>query len=327
MLKSAPALVAAALFAALPAVAQDAAHPAATPAPEAAPAGAAPAAEAAAPAAEPAAPAAPAVAPAPAASGTPSAQTVVATVNGEAITLGQMIAMKQGMHQGSTGNLPDTALWDLMLDQIIQQAAVAQVAAQSLTERDKAMLELDRRTYLANAALERVAAAEPTEEELRAAYDAAFGDATAPKTEYNAAHILVATEEEAKAIADELAKGADFGKLAEERSTDNSGANKGDLGWFTADMMVKPFADAVTGLEKGKVSAPVQSQFGWHVIKLNDSRTQAAPEFDAIRDQLAMQVRRQKVDAEIQKQVAAAKIEKTNGLDAALLNKTDLLDK
>ena len=77
--------------------------------------------------------------------------------------------------------------------------------AEDRAERDKAMLELDRRTYLANAALERVAAAEPTEEELRAAYDAAFGATTAPKTEYNAAHILVATEEEAKAIADELA--------------------------------------------------------------------------------------------------------------------------
>ena len=310
MMKTAPALLAAALLAALPVAAETTgAAPAPAPAGDPAPAAATPAT------------------PAPAATGAPRAGTVVATVNGESITLGQMIAMKQGMHQGSTGNLPDTALWDLMLDQMIQQAAVAQVAAQSLTERDKAMLDLDRRNYLANAALERVAAAEPTEQELRAAYDAAFGAATAPKTEYNAAHILVATEEEAKAIADELAKGADLGKLAEERSTDNSGANKGDLGWFTADMMVKPFADAVAALDKGKVSAPVQSQFGWHVIKLNDSRTQAAPEFDSIRDQLAMQVRRNKVDAEIQKQVAAAKIEKTNGLDAALLNKTDLLDK
>ena len=87
------------------------------------------------------------------------------------------------------------------------------------------------------------------------------------------------------------------------------------------------FEQAVGGLEIGQVSDPVQSQFGWHVIKLNDTRTQAAPEFDAIRDQLAMQVRRQKVEAEIQKQVTAAKIEKVPGLDAGLLNKTDLLDK
>lgn len=214
-----------------------------------------------------------------------------------------------------------------MLDQMIRQAAVAQVAAQSPTPRDKAMLENERRGYQYASALERVAAPEPTEEELRAVYDKAFGAQTEPKTEYNAAHILVATEEDAKAIADELAKGADFGKLAEERSTDNSAANKGDLGWFTADMMVEPFAKAVEGLEKGEVSAPVQSQFGWHVIKLNDSRTQTPPEFETVRDQLANEVRRQKVEAEVQKQVEAAKIEKTPGLDAALLSRTDLLDK
>ncbi|KGJ12951.1 peptidylprolyl isomerase [Paracoccus sanguinis] len=260
------------------------------------------------------------------ATGTPTATTVVATVNGEAITLGQMIAMKEGMQHGAA-DVPDTALWDMMLDQMISQTAVAQVAAQSLTPRDTAIIELDRRAYLSGAALERIAGAEPTEAELRAAYDAAFGADKTPKEEYSASHILVKTEEEAKAIADELAKGADFGKLAEEKSRDNSGANKGDLGWFTPDMMVKPFADAVVALKKGEVSAPVQSQFGWHVIKLNDTRTQAAPEFDAIRDQLAMQVGRQKVEAEIQKQVTAARIEKVPGLDAGLLNKTDLLDK
>ena len=248
-------------------------------------------------------------------------------MNDEPITLGQMIAMRSALDPGSAANLPDTALWDLMLDQMISQAAVGQVTAQSLSARDKAMLELDRRAYLSGATLERIAGAEPTDQELRAAYDKAFGAADAPKTEYSAAHILVKTEEEAKAIADELAKGADFGKLAEERSTDNSGANKGDLGWFTADMMVKPFADAVVALDKGAVSAPVQSQFGWHVIRLNDTRTQTPPEFDQIRDQLVMQVRRDKVEAEIQKRVSEAQIVKTPGLDPALMNKADLLDK
>lgn len=300
MLKSLPALVATAALMAQPVLAQTA--------PEtSAPAQAAPPATAE-------------------ATGAPSADTVVATVNGEAITLGQMIAMKEGLHAGSVEGLPDTALWDLMLDQMIRQAAVAQVAAQSPTKRDKAFLENERRGYQYASVLERVAAAEPTEEELRAVYDKAFGQQTEPKTEYNAAHILVKTEEEAKAIADELAKGADFGKLAEERSTDNSSANKGDLGWFTADMMVEPFAKAVEGLEKGQVSAPVQSQFGWHVIKLNDTRTQTPPEFEAVREQLATEVRRTKVEAEIQKRVEASKIEKTKGLDAALLNRSELLD-
>lgn len=321
MLKPTPALLTL-MLAVSPALAQ-------TPAAPAEPAAAAPEAAsdaAAAPAAADAAPASPAAPPA-AASGPVTADTVVATVNDEPITLGQMIAMKEGLHDGSTAQLPDTALWDLMLDQMIRQAAVAQTGAQAQTARDKAVLELQRRNYLSSSALERLAEAEPTEDELRAVYDAAFGGNEAPKTEYSASHILVKTEEEAKAIADELAKGADFGTLAEEKSTDNSGPNKGDLGWFTPDMMVKPFADAVVALKAGEVSAPVESQFGWHVIKLNDSRTQAAPEFDAVREQLAQQVRRDRIEAEIAKQVSAATIVKTPGLDAAALAKTDLLEK
>lgn len=302
MLKTLPALLATAALMASPALAQ---APAETPAPEAAAPSAPPATTEAA--------------------GAPSADTAVATVNGEAITLGQMIAMKESLHASSAASLPDAALWDLMLDQMIRQTAVAQVAAQSPTARDKATLENERRGYQYASALERVAAAEPTEEELRAVYDAAFAANETPKTEYNAAHILVATEEEAKAIADELAKGADFAALAEEKSTDNSAENKGDLGWFTADMMVEPFAKAVEGLEKGQVSAPVQSQFGWHVIKLNDSRTQTPPAFEEVRDQLANEVRRQKVEAEVQIRLDAATVEKTPNLDAGLLSRTDLL--
>ncbi len=301
MLKTTPAIVAAAaLLMGAPALAQTAETPAAVP---------------------------PAVAPPAVAevTGAPRADSVVAVVNGEAITLGQMIAMKEGL-QGGAGDLPDVALWDLMLDQMIRQTAVAQVTAQSLTPRDRAMLELDRRGYLSAATLERVAKPEPTEEELRAVYDAAFGSGDSPKTEYSAAHILVATEDEAKAVAEELAGGADFAALAAEKSTDNSAANGGDLGWFTAEMMVEPFAKAVEALEPGQVSAPVQSQFGWHVIRLNETREQTPPEFEQIREQLATQVRRNRVDAEIERLVSAASIEKTEGLAPELLNRTELLD-
>ncbi|WP_415393187.1 peptidylprolyl isomerase [Paracoccus sp. SJTW-4] len=301
MLKTTPAIVAAAaLLMGAPALAQTAETPAAVP---------------------------PAVAPPAVAevTGAPRADSVVAVVNGEAITLGQMIAMKEGL-QGGAGDLPDVALWDLMLDQMIRQTAVAQVTAQSLTPRDRAMLELDRRGYLSAATLERVAKSEPTEEELRAVYDAAFGSGDSPKTEYSAAHILVATEDEAKAVAEELSGGADFAALAAEKSTDNSAANGGDLGWFTAEMMVEPFAKAVEALEPGQVSAPVQSQFGWHVIRLNETREQTPPEFEQIREQLATQVRRNRVDAEIERLVSAASIEKTEGLAPELLNRTELLD-
>lgn len=256
-----------------------------------------------------------------------TADTVVATVNGEEITLGQMIAMKDGMGEEATGNLPAPALWDLMLDQMIRQTAVGQEKTDKLNPRDKAVLELDRRAYLAGAVLEGIAATEPSDEELRGVYERAFGGETAPKTEFNAAHILVKTEDEAKAIEAELAGGADFGTLAAEKSTDSaSGPNKGDLGWFQPEQMVAPFAEAVKGMKAGEVSKPVETQFGWHVIKLNESRQVAAPNFDEVKDQLAVQVRRDRVEAAIQTRVEASKIEKTPDLNADLLNRTDLLE-
>ena len=252
------------------------------------------------------------------------ADTVVATVNGEAITLGQMITMRQGLAPDATQNMPDTALWDLMLDQMIRQTAVAQAAGKDLSPRDLAALEIERRSYLAGSVLEKIAAAEPSEAELRAAFDQAFGSAE-PVVEYNAAHILVKTKEEADAIAKQLADGADFGQLAAEKSTDNSGPNKGDLGWFQAAQMVAPFADAVKTLEKGKVSAPVETQFGWHVIKLIDSREATPPSFDDIKAELAVQVRRDRVQSEIEKRLSESKVEKTEGLSPDLLNKTEIL--
>lgn len=252
------------------------------------------------------------------------ADTVVAKVNDEAITLGQMIAMRQGLDAQTTQGLPDAALWDLMLDQMIRQTAVAQ-QAQPLSKRDAIAIEVEKRAYLAGSVLEKVAGAEPTEAELKAAYDQAFGGQTGPKIEYNAAHILVKTKEEAEAIEKSLKEGGDFGKLAEEKSTDNSGPNKGDLGWFQPEQMVPPFAEAVKALKKDEVSAPVETQFGWHVIKLIDQREVTPPELDEVKEQLAVQVRRDKVQAAIEKRVAESKIEKTGGLTPDLLNKTELL--
>lgn len=253
------------------------------------------------------------------------ASTVVATVNGETVTLGQLIAMRQGLDPQTTQGLPDAALWDLMLDQMIRQTAVAQ-QAQPLSTRDSAALEIEKRAYLAGAVLEKVASAEPTEEELKAAYDQAFGGNSAPKIEYNAAHILLKTKEEAEAVQKQLQEGGDFGAIAAEKSIDpTSGPNKGDLGWFQPEQMVAPFSDAVKAMKKGDVSAPVETQFGWHVIKLADQREVTPPKYEEVKDQIAVQVRRDKVQAAIEKRVADSKVEKTEGLDPTLLSKTDIL--
>lgn len=243
--------------------------------------------------------------------------TVVATVGGQPVTLGEMRVIHDGMGE-QAAELPDAALWDLILDQITRQAAVAQTAEAGLGPRDEAALALQRRAYLANLALEKVASPEPAEDELKAAYDKAFGSA-GEVTEYNAQHILVETEEAARAVEEELKAGKEFGRVAEERSTGPSGPNKGDLGWFTLDTMVPPFAEAVAKLGKGEISEPVQTDFGWHVIRLNDSRVKAAPAFDEVRDALSQQIRRDRVEAEIRRILGAATIEKTPGLSPELL--------
>ncbi|MDP5307292.1 peptidylprolyl isomerase [Paracoccus spongiarum] len=267
--------------------------------------------------------AAPLIAPAAALAQDKGADTVVATVNGQTITLGQMIVMKQSVQDPQMAGLPDQALWDMMLDQLIRQTAVAETGAENAGVR--AQLELQRRNTLATAAVTQVAEAEPTEAEITATYEKLFAS-TDPVTEYSAAHILVETEEAAKAVKAQLDEGADFGTLAEERSTGPSGPNKGDLGWFSADQMVPPFAEAVKAMEKGAISDPVKTDFGWHVIKLNDTRLREAPPLDEVRDQVAQMVRRDKVEAEIERVMGEAKVEKTEGVDPSLMNQTDLLE-
>ncbi|WP_411956729.1 peptidylprolyl isomerase [Paracoccus homiensis] len=252
-----------------------------------------------------------------------TAETVVATVNGQPITLGQMIVMKQSVQDPNMAGLPDQALWDMLLDQLIRQTAVSETGSETAGVR--AQLELQRRNTLAAAAVTEIAEAEPADDEIQAAYDKLFADAE-PSTEYSAAHILVDTEEKAKELKAELDEGADFGTLAEENSTGPSGPNKGDLGWFSADQMVAEFGDAVKAMEKGQISDPVQTQFGWHLIKLNDSRVQEAPALDEVREQLVQMVRRDKVEARIEQLATEAEIEKTEGVDPALINETDLLE-
>lgn len=252
------------------------------------------------------------------------ADMVVATVDGTPITLGEMIVMKQAASQDpQMAEMTDPALYDMMLDQLIQQTAVA--AAGTETAGVRAQLEIQRRNTLAAAAIAKVAGAEPTDVEIQTAYDGLFASAE-PATEYSAAHILVDSEEKARDIKVQLDDGADFGTLAEQNSTGPSGPNKGDLGWFTTDQMVKPFADAVATLDKGQISDPVQTEFGWHVIKLNDTRMREAPALDEVRDEIGQMVLRDKVQGEIQRLTAAATVERIDGIDPALLNSTDLLE-
>ena len=148
----------------------------------------------------------------------------------------------------------------------------------------------------------------PTEAELRAEYDAQI--ALMPHTEFHARHILVPTKERADAIEKMLHKGGNFAQIAGKESIDSSKAQGGDLGWFNPSSMVKPFTDALLKLKKGQISAPVQSQFGWHIIKLEDTRDVAAPPFDNAKQEIAQLVMRKKFKTYVDELMKTAKVEK-----------------
>lgn len=255
----------------------------------------------------------------------PTADTVVATVNGQDITLGHMIALRAGLPD-QYQSLPDDALFKGILEQLIQQAALAQSIEGSVTKRDQLSLQNEERGFLSAVAMRRVVEGAVTDEALQAAYDARFADA-APQTEYNASHILVSSEEEAKKLKEEIDGGADFAVLAKDHSSDGAAANGGSLGWFGLGMMVKPFEDAVVKMKPGEVVGPIQTQFGWHLVKLNETRIAEKPSLDDMRDELAGQIEQEAVARHIDEVTAKAEITRPGeGIDPAALRKEELLD-
>jgi peptidyl-prolyl cis-trans isomerase C len=254
-----------------------------------------------------------------------TADTVVATVNGTKITLGQMIAMKESLPP-EYQSLPDEVLFKGIYDQLIQQEVLAQ-SVTDLGPRAVATLDNDKRGYISGLAIEGIVKEAVTDEALQKAYDDRFKDA-APQTEYHAAHILVATEEEANTLKAELAAGADFAELAKAKSTDTgSGANGGDLGWFGLGMMVKPFEDAVVGAKVGEVTGPVQTDFGYHLILVKETRIAEKPTLDQMRDELAQEVENKAITGKIDELSKAATITRDGEkLDPAILKNSALID-
>lgn len=247
-----------------------------------------------------------------------SVDTVVATVNGASITLGHMAALRAGLPEGYLV-LPDDILFDGILKQLIQQIALAQIAETRLARRDTDMLEVQRLNYLASIMLDEAVASAASDEKVAAAYEAQFV-AVGPATEYNAAHILVATEDEAKAIRAELDAGADFAEIAKAKSTDGAAAEGGALGWFTLDLMVEPFANAVAAMQVGEIAGPVQTDYGWHLIMLSETRLAGVPTLDEVRADLVNNLQNDAVQARLDQAVAEAQVTETvEGIDKAIL--------
>jgi peptidyl-prolyl cis-trans isomerase C len=203
---------------------------------------------------------------------------------------------------------------DALLEQLVNMTLAAQAAEKdglASTPDVQARLDLLRTQILAEAASDKYVKSHPvSDDEVKAAYDTEV--ANMPK-EYKARHILVEKKETADAIIKELQAGGDFAKIAKAQSKDPGSAPKGgDLGWFSAQTMVKPFSEALAKLEKGKTTTePVQTQYGFHVIQLEDTRSPTAPAFEDVKDQVRMFAQRKKLQSYLDDLRKTAKIQKT----------------
>lgn len=243
----------------------------------------------------------------------PAQAKVLAKVNGVEITDDDLkIAMEDlgpGIPRQLEGKARDSYILDFLID---EQLVVQKAQADKLAEtpefakkmaylRDKALME----TLLGN-----VAKSAATDAAIKATYDEA-AKAQKPETEYHAHHILVPTEEEAKKALARVKGGEDFSKVASEVSKD-PGSKGGDLGWFTKDRMVPEFGEAASKMKPGEISEPVKTQFGWHIIKLDETRPKTFPPLDQVKEQVARYVVQKAQSELVMKLRQGAKIERAD---------------
>ncbi|MEJ0074207.1 MAG: peptidylprolyl isomerase [Alphaproteobacteria bacterium] len=236
---------------------------------------------------------------------------VVARVNGTDVRQSDLAMAEEDLGSNIPQMTPEakreyliTFVGDMLL---VAKAAEAKKVADSNEFKQK--LAYTRTKLLMESYLQSEAKAAVTDAELHKVYDEAVGQMNA-EPEVRARHILVETEDEAKAVLAELKKGADFAELAKTKSKDPGSADGGDLGYFTKDQMVPEFSEVAFKLDKGQLSDPVKSQFGWHVIKVEDKRNRQPPEFDKVKDQLENFVVRRQQSALITKLRAEGKVER-----------------
>ncbi len=241
----------------------------------------------------------------------------VATVDGNPISHDVWSLYVKARHSGKAPEELTPEQRTQSLDELIGMYAGAHEAEKQklTTGEDGARIELVHTSSLTELLFKKfLGGKEPTEEELKAEYDARVAEM--PKVEFHARHILVDDEAKAKDLIAQIDKGASFEKLATENSKDGSATEGGDLGWIMAAQMVKPFADALQQLEIGKYTAtPVKSDFGWHVIKLEETRAATPPPYESVKPQLGPMVNQKKFEAHLKELVKTAKIERpTDGV-------------
>jgi len=253
-----------------------------------------------------------------------NAETIVAVVNGTEITMGHVILLRTQLPEQYL-TAPDAVLFEGILEQLIDQTLLGDTVGEDTLEL-RLTMENESRALKAAIAIDGVIGQAFSDEAIAAAYDEAYGNLPV-EPEFNASHILVETEEEAEALILALNDGADFAELAKEKSTGPSGPNGGELGWFGLGMMVPPFEEAVVGMEVGQISGAVQTQFGWHVLILNDARDVLPPALEAVIGEITQSLQQVALDAKVNDLRESASVETmVEGIDPATIKNLELLD-
>ncbi len=239
------------------------------------------------------------------------ANPVIARANGIDIRQSDLTLAEEEIG-GNMPQMPPAQKRDYLVTYLADVIVLAQAAdQQKLGDRDnvKHQIAFSRNKVLMEALLQDVGQAALTDEAMHKVYDEAVKQ-MANEQEVHARHILVATEDEAKAIEAQLKTGADFATLAKEKSKDPGAAEGGDLGYFTKDQMVPEFSEVAFKLDKGQISDPVHTQFGWHIIKVEDKRIKPTPTFDEVKAQIENYVAHRAQAQLVDKLRSAANIER-----------------
>src|ERR1700742_318992 len=239
------------------------------------------------------------------------ANPVLAKVNGSEIRQSDGALAEEELVR-RLGRMDRAPNKETVLAFLIDMKIVAKAAeAKKIEDRDdfKARLAFTRNRLLMDSLLSVEGKAATTDEAMKKVYEEASKQ-IAGEQEVHARHILVETEDEAKAIEDELKKGADFAELAKKKSKDPGASDGGDLGFFTKDQMVPEFSNVAFSLEPGKISDPVKTQFGWHIIKVEEKRNRKAPDFEQVKSQIETYVTRKAQAEYVAKLREGAKVER-----------------
>lgn len=239
------------------------------------------------------------------------ANAVLAKVNGIDIRQSDLVAAEDELG-GSLPPMDEATKRENLIGYVIDMKLVAKAAEdQKLADNDdfKRRLAFARDRLLMDRVLGDAGKAAVTDAALRKVYDEAIKQ-IGNEIEVRARHILVESEDEAKSLLAEIKKGADFAEMAKKKSKDPGAADGGDLGFFSKDQMVPEFSAVAFKMEPGQLSDPVKSQFGWHLIKLEEKRNRKAPEFDQVKTEIENFVRRKAQADYVAGLRAAAKIER-----------------